>query len=277
MPKVRSQHVCTERFRAARAADRTLRKEISMFETSVVQARAKAAARRPVLFSLSIGAHAAAVVGVVAMSVFSVSLPKNAPNQFSVPIFTMPVVLPPRLGNPETKKPGPATPPQAKHAVAPPSATAAPSTIPDKVAAVPSTASTMTDVGPLTNNVGDSPGPGDPNGTKDGVKDGVLTDTPPVVKEPPTVHLAKQPVVIHRVIPQYPMLMQKMRMNGFVILDCTIDPSGHVREAHVVGSSNSAFEQSALDAVYQWQFAPGTMNGVPVNGEFELKVTFEIH
>src|ERR1051326_1109749 len=211
MPKVRSQHVCTERFRAARAADRTLRKEISMFETSVVQARAKAAARRPVLFSLSIGAPAAA------------------------------------------------------------------GTIPDKVAAVPSTASTMTDVGPLTNNVGDSPGPGDPNGTKDGVKDGVLTDTPPVVKEPPTVHLAKQPVVIHRVIPQYPMLMQKMRMNGFVILDCTIDPSGHVREAHVVGSSNSAFEQSALDAVYQWQFAPGTMNGVPVNGEFELKVTFEIH
>jgi len=250
-----------------------------MFETSVVQARVKAAARRPLLFSLSIGAHAAAVIGVVTMSVASVSLPKYAPNQISVPIFTLPVVLPPRLGNPEAKKEGPATPPQqAKHAVAPPSSTVTPNTIPDKVATVPSTSATTTDLGPLTNNAGDQAGPGDPNGTKDGVKDGVLTDkTPATVVEPPTVKVSKQPVVLHRVLPQYPALMQKIHMNGIVILDCVIDPTGHIREARVVSSSNPAFEQSARDAVYQWQFEPGTMNGVPVNVEFELKVSFQIH
>ena len=249
-----------------------------MFETSVVQARAKAAAHRPLLVSLSIGAHVAAVTGVVMMSVATVTLPTHSPNQLSVPIFRVPVVLPPRVGSTEVKKQAAAAPAQpVKRATAPPSTVVTPATIPDKVATV-TPQSTGNDTGPITNNNGSgNPGPGDPNGTKDGVDGRILTDKPPQVVEPKTVRLAKAPVVLSRVLPVYPPLMQKIRLNGFVILDCVIDPSGHVREAHVVSSSNPAFEQSALDAIYQWRFQAGTMDGVAVNGEFELKVTFQIH
>lgn len=251
-----------------------------MFETSVVQARARAAAHRPLLVSLSIGAHVAAVTGVVMMSVATVTLPTHSPNQLSVPIFRVPVVLPPRVGSPEVKKPAAAAPPQAvkRATTAPPSTVVTPTAIPDKVATV-TPQSTGNDTGPITNNNGsDTPGPGDPNGSKNGVDGGILTDSkPPQVIEPKTIKLAKPPVVLVRVLPVYPPLMQKIRLNGFVILDCVIDPTGHVREAHVISSSNPAFEQSALDAIYQWQFQAGTMDGVPVNGEFELKVTFQIH
>ena len=82
-----------------------------MFETSVIQARVKATARRPLLLSLSIGAHAAVVIGAVAASVATVSLPRHAPNQVTIPVFSH---IPPMLGDGGAQKKTPAAvPPQA--------------------------------------------------------------------------------------------------------------------------------------------------------------------
>ena len=249
-----------------------------MFETSVVQARAKAAARRPLLLTVSVGMHAAVIIGAVAASIATVSLPRQAPRQVTIPFFKE---IPPMLGDGGPKKTTPAaTPPQqtVKRAPATPPAVVAPTTVPDVVTPVAAQTSTA-DLGPLSNtatgpSTSDIGGPGVPWGSKDGIDIGQQSkpEPPPVV-----VRVAKAPVVLHRVVPPYPPLMQKIRLNGFVILDCIIDPTGHIREAHVVGSSNPAFEQAALDAVYQWQFQPGTMNGVPVDVQFELKVSFQIH
>ena len=44
----------------------------------------------------------------------------------------------------------------------------------------------------------------------------------------------------------------------------------------MVRSSFAAFEQPALDAIHQWQFAPGSLNGAPVNVQFDLTVTFQV-
>ncbi|HKS25036.1 MAG TPA: TonB family protein [Thermoanaerobaculia bacterium] len=252
-----------------------------MFETSVVQARAKAAARRPLLFSFSIAAHAAVIVAVVATSVASVSLPRNAPRQATFPVIRNFPQLKGDEGHGQKPQAKPAViQPVVKRAPVPLSAVVAPTKVPEKVAEVSSTTVASTDTGPITSNGGNGSStegtgtPGSPNGDPNAIDLGQKPEPEP---ERPVIRVSKQPVVTHRVIPQYPPMMQKIRMNGFVLLDCTIDPTGHIREAHVVGSSNPAFEQSALDAVYQWQFEPGTMNGVPVNVEFELKVSFQIH
>src|SRR5436305_13323031 len=119
-----------------------------MFETSVVQARAKAAARRPLLFSLSIGAHAAAVIGIVTMSVAGVTLPDRAPNQLRVPVLFH---LPPMLGDGGTPKRAPAAapPPQAQKRPAAPAMVVAPNMVPEHVTEVASTTpSTSADTGP---------------------------------------------------------------------------------------------------------------------------------
>jgi TonB family protein len=249
-----------------------------MFETSVVQARAKAAARRPLLFSLSIGAHAAAVIGVVTMSVAGVTLPDRAPNQLRVPVFFH---LPPMLGDGGTPKRSPAgAPPPPQKRPAAPSTAVAPRTLPEHVAEVASTQSTSSDTGPAT---GDSTntGPAGTPGVPWGTKDGVIPDGPPATSdEPAKIYQlsgdVKAPVVLHRVMPPYPEIARRMGLNGFVIVECIIDRSGQVRDARVVRSSFAAFEQPALDAIHQWKFAPGSLNGAPVNVQFDLTVTFQV-
>ena len=248
-----------------------------MFETSVVQARAKAAARRPLLFSLSIGAHVAAVVGVVTMSVASVTLPTRAPHQVSIPVFRD---LKPMLGDgsPKPRVERAVTQPEAPRKPLINTATMAPNNVPDHIAQVPAQTA---DTGPI----GDAAGPATSGPTGPGVpwgsKDGVVPDGPPTTAPSTKIYTpgdgVKQPIVLSRVSPPYPELARRMRREGFVILECIIDRTGRIREAHVLRSSFAAFEQPALDAVNQWQFAPGTMNGVPVDVQFDLTVTFKLN
>ena len=125
-----------------------------MFETSVVQARVKATARRPLLFSLSVGAHAAVVIGAVAASVATVSLPKNAPNQVTIPVFSH---IPPMLGDGGAQKKTPAAaPPQAVKRQVVPSTVVAPNVVPDQVTPAATTQATAADLGPPG---GDTTGP----------------------------------------------------------------------------------------------------------------------
>src|SRR5206468_193559 len=119
-----------------------------MFETSVVQARAKAAARRPLLFSLSIGAHATAVIGIVTMSVAGVTLPDRAPNQLRIPIIAS---LPAMFGDEgKPKKAQVLQPAQPPKRAATTSAVVAPTLVPEHVTQLASTPSSTTDAGPST-------------------------------------------------------------------------------------------------------------------------------
>jgi protein TonB len=254
-----------------------------MFETSVVRVQAKTTDRR-LLLTVSIAAHAAAIVAVVAASVATVSLPRHAPNQFSVPVFQLPVVIPPKQGDGHPKAAAAAAPQQQKRPAAPPAGLVAPNHVPDKVpevaSAPPSTDTTPVGdanaTGPATGTPGTGTGPGVPWGDAHGVGN----DGPPATAEGPKLYKisdgVKAPVAIRRVSPAYPAMAQKIRKSGFVILECIIDQSGHVRDARVVQSSFGAFDQPALDAVQQWQFQPGTLNGQPVDVVFDLKVTFEV-
>ena len=61
-----------------------------------------------------------------------------------------------------------------------------------------------------------------------------------------------------------------------VVVECIIDQTGHVRDARVVSSSSPLFNQSAIDAVLQWQFMPGTLHGRSIDTIFDLNVTFRV-
>src|SRR4029077_6618865 len=84
------------------------------------------------------------------------------------------------------------------------------------------------------------------------------------------------PVAIQRVDPIYPQTMLRAGMAGWVVLQCVIDKTGHIRDVSVVHSSFSAFEQPAIDAVQKWVFTPGTLRGQPVDVIFELTVKFQV-
>jgi TonB family protein len=246
-----------------------------MFETSVVRVQARAADRRLGLLTLSVAAHAAIITAIVATSLASVKMPNRAPNQMTIPIFDH---LPPALGTPDARPAQrPATPrqPQTQRTPAP-QTVVAPTTIPPTTEAV---AATSTGSDSETTGTGEPGILGVPWGSPVGVGDGPPATTTAVEPTGPLVAGigdVKAPIVLRRVSPPYPRQAAVIHLSGFVIVECIIDKTGVVRDAKVVKSTSGLFEQAALDAVQQWQFAPGTLHGRPVDTIFNLTVTFTI-
>jgi len=239
-----------------------------MFENSLVHARSRTVDRRFAWLSLSIAIHTAAIAAVIAASVASTSFPSQAPKEVQIPILLPIMSLPPALGTPHPapRKSVPAAPKTQEL----PRPDAAPSTIPANVqpAATPPAPDTAPHDGPF-----------DDAGVPWGAKIGVRPDGPPssdIAGPLPVGGDVKAPIAIRRVTPVYPRIALQARKNGWVLLKCIIDKSGHIRDAQVIASSFGAFEPPAMDAVQQWLFAPGTLNGQPVDVIFELKVTFEV-
>lgn len=239
-----------------------------MFENSLVHARSRALDRRFAWLSLSIAIHTAAIAAVIAASVASTSFPSQAPKEVQIPILLPIMSLPPALGTPHPapRKSVPAAPKTQDV----PRPDAAPPAIPANVQ--PAATPTATDIAPHD-------GPVDDVGVPWGSKIGVRPDGPPssdITGPLPVGRDVKAPIVIRRVTPEYPRIALQVRKNGWVLLKCIIDKSGHIRDAQVIASSFGAFEPPAMDAVQQWLFAPGTLNGQPVDVIFDLKVTFEV-
>ncbi|MEA2328097.1 MAG: hypothetical protein QOE68_3056, partial [Thermoanaerobaculia bacterium] len=121
-------------------------------------------------------------------------------------------------------------------------------------------------------------GTGEALGVPDGVAGGIGTEGAGSGDVAPMrpIGEVKAPVIVRRVLPDYPSVAVRGRINGWVIVECIIDKTGHIRDARVLKSSFAAFEQPALDAVQQWVFSPGSLHGQPVDTIFDLTVTFQV-
>jgi protein TonB len=118
----------------------------------------------------------------------------------------------------------------------------------------------------------------------DGVPGSMLTDVP-VPPPPPAEKPAKpirvggsirQPQKIHHVAPIYPAIAQSARVEGTVILDATIGEDGRIRNLRLLRSI-PLLDNTAMDAVRQWQFTPTLLNGEPVPVVMTVTVTFTLH
>lgn len=75
--------------------------------------------------------------------------------------------------------------------------------------------------------------------------------------------------------PVYPAEAQEARVEGIVILEVEITPTGEV-SAPCVLRSIPMLDQAAIDAVSQWQFTPTLLNGVPVPVIMTVTVNFTL-
>lgn len=86
----------------------------------------------------------------------------------------------------------------------------------------------------------------------------------------------KAPVLIDRVEPKRTPEADAARISGIVILEAVIDRTGHVTSANVLKPLPFGLDKAAVDAVKQWTFRPGTLNGEPVTVLFNLVVNFRM-
>jgi TonB family protein len=77
----------------------------------------------------------------------------------------------------------------------------------------------------------------------------------------------------HEEIPVYPKGAKDKHITGTVILRATIMPDGKVTKIRFL-SGPSMLQKSAIDAVGKWRYKPVCLNGVPVNVDTTISVTY---
>ena len=115
-------------------------------------------------------------------------------------------------------------------------------------------------------------------GVAGGITGGIPEPPPPPPPPAAPVRVGgniKPPQKTRDVRPVYPPIAQSARVQGIVIIEATIGPSGAVQDARVLRSI-PLLDQAALDAVRQWQFTPTLLNGVPVPVIMTVTVQFTL-
>lgn len=84
------------------------------------------------------------------------------------------------------------------------------------------------------------------------------------------------PVKLSGPPPAYTELARRARIQGTVVLDAVIDREGDVTDVQVVEPLPMGLTESAVEALYQWHFRPGTLHGEAVPVRFLLRVEFGI-
>lgn len=85
----------------------------------------------------------------------------------------------------------------------------------------------------------------------------------------------REPHRLKDVKPAYPRIAQQSRVQGIVILECTISAQGQVTDVRVLRSI-PLLDQAAIDAVKQWVYEPTLLNGVPVPVIMTVTVNFKL-
>ncbi len=114
------------------------------------------------------------------------------------------------------------------------------------------------------------------------------TPPPAVVEEEPTPAPRRpagpvrvggdvpEPRKLKHVNPVYPNMAKQARVQGIVILECTIDTQGRVSDVRVLRGV-PLLDPAAIEAVRQWVYEPTRLNGVPVPVIMTVTVNFRLN
>jgi protein TonB len=237
------------------------------FESLVLTEPSSLAKGRSATLAVSIVLHSILIVAAVVVPLFFYdSLP--APDEAVRAFFVTPVVAAP--------PPPPPPPPAAGVRPAPRTPVAPHPEEPAKfVAPLETPAELKPEEGIALGVEGGVPGGvegGVPGGVVGGIVGGLAQEAPPPVKAVRVGGLLKAPQLMKKVDPVYPDLARQARLSAFIILEATVDATGHVREVTILRGA-PLFDEPARDAVRQWVYRPLLLNGVPT--PFILTVTLK--
>ncbi len=142
---------------------------------------------------------------------------------------------------------------------------------------------------------GSPAGSGDINGSivgniLDGVRNSVGVALPPPIVRPAPKPADVSPVIprlrqggdvhlgalLRKAEPQYPSIAKAAHVSGIVELECVVGVDGHIKEVKVK-SGNALLIRAAVDAAWQWVYAPSKLNGNPIEIITNLTFTFKLN
>jgi periplasmic protein TonB len=86
------------------------------------------------------------------------------------------------------------------------------------------------------------------------------------------------PVVLEQPLPAYTEEARKARAEGIVVLQGIIRKNGSIDNLKVLKKLGYGLDESAMNTVAsKWHFKPGTHNGVPVDVQADIEVSFKLY
>jgi protein TonB len=126
---------------------------------------------------------------------------------------------------------------------------------------------------------------GDPNGVEGAIpidSDRTFVPPPPPPPQPERQTGPIRPggriVAPQRIVyaqPVYPSIAQSAGIEGRVVIEAIVGPSGEVTDVRVVKSARF-LDDAALTAVRQWKYTPTLLNGTPVSVLLTVSVDFKL-
>jgi len=92
---------------------------------------------------------------------------------------------------------------------------------------------------------------------------------------PPLGGDVRPPKLIKSNTPPYPALARTQRVSGDVQLDALVDTTGKVGDVKIL-SGPLLLQRAAADAIRQWKYAPGMLDGVPTPMHVTVVLKFRI-
>jgi TonB family protein len=96
----------------------------------------------------------------------------------------------------------------------------------------------------------------------------------------PTVYTpggdVKAPKVIHYVEPQFSASSKEAFVEGVVKLKTTVTPEGLPSDIEITKGLNADEDRTAVEAVRQWRFQPGTKGGEAVHVRVGIEIAFHL-
>jgi TonB family protein len=86
----------------------------------------------------------------------------------------------------------------------------------------------------------------------------------------------KAPRVLHRVIPEFTAKSRDRHAEGSVILAAVVTSKGEPRQIRVQKGVEQDLDEQAVEALKQWQFAPGTKDNKPVATRVSIEIRFNV-
>jgi protein TonB len=95
-------------------------------------------------------------------------------------------------------------------------------------------------------------------------------------KEPlPVDQVANPPLLLSRVVPDYPRQARLRGVEGLVLLEAILDLEGRIEDSVKVLQSIPSLDQAAIDALRRWRFRPARDHtNQPVRVILEVPVRF---
>ncbi|MEO5823454.1 MAG: energy transducer TonB [Vicinamibacteraceae bacterium] len=88
--------------------------------------------------------------------------------------------------------------------------------------------------------------------------------------------MLRPPRKVRNISPVYPQEMQDLRIQGVVLIEATVAPTGCIADATVLRGPHATMNAAALAAVSLWQYEPSVLDGTPVPIIMTVTVNFTL-